>query len=343
MILEDIEEAVRVAKRRPRAGEPCSIALIGNAAQTHEQLRCLGLAPDVVTDQTSAHDTLNGYVPVGYSLSDALRVRAAEPELYMAHVNESIVRQVQAMLEFANDGAITFEYGNNLRGAAKDAGLARAFDMGGFVPMFVRDEFCRGRGPFRWVCLSGEASDLALTDQLALDLFPHDERLRTWMHIARERVPIQHLPARTCWLALGERERFGLALNALVRENRLKGPVAMSRDHLDSGFVAQPTRETEAMLDGSDAVADWPLLNAMSNVANGADLVSIHQGAGSGMGGAISAGMIVIADGSESADERISRTLFADPASGVIRHADAGYESAHASAQAHGLSRPWEN
>ena len=336
--VEDIDEAITLAKRSAKAGQAIGIALIGNAADVHERLR--KLEPDIVTDQTSAHDLLNGYVPAGYSIEQALEARNQEPKRYINDAETSVVRHIRALLAFKQEGAIVFEYGNNLRGAALDAGEPRAFEIQGFVPMFVRDEFCRGRGPFRWVCLSGDEADLALTDQLALDMFPADERLAVWMQIAMHEVPVQNLPARTCWLALGERDRFGLALNRLVRDGQLNGPVAMSRDHLDTGSVAQPTRETEAMLDGSDAVADWPLLNAMGNVANGADLVSIHQGAGSGMGGSISAGMIVIADGTESADDRISRCLFTDPAIGVIRHADAGYESAKATAEAHSLRRP---
>ena len=336
--VDDVEEAINLAKKHASEGTALGIALIGNAAEIHERLNVL--QPDVVTDQTSAHDLLNGYVPVSYSPATALETRNRNPEKYIGDAEDSVVRHLRALLAFKEAGAIVFEYGNNLRGAALDAGESRAFEIEGFVPMFVRDEFCRGRGPFRWVCLSGDEADLKLTDQLALETFPADERLNTWMQIAMHEVPIQNLPARTCWLALGERDRFGLAINALVREGRLKGPVAMSRDHLDTGSVAQPTRETESMLDGSDAVADWPLLNAMGNVANGADLVSIHQGAGSGMGGSISAGMIVIADGTESADDRIGKCLFADPAIGVIRHADAGYQTAISTADDHGLRRP---
>ena len=336
--VDKVEDAVRLAKKHAREGTAVGIALIGNAAEVHTELQ--SLEPDIVTDQTSAHDLLNGYVPAGYSPADALEIRSREPERYIRDAQESIVRHLRALLAFKEAGAIVFEYGNNLRGAAQDAGESRAFEIEGFVPMFVRDEFCRGRGPFRWICLSGDESDLEVTDQLALETFPNDERLKVWMQIAMHEVPIQNLPARTCWLALGERDRFGLALNRLVREGRLKGPVALSRDHLDTGSVAQPTRETESMLDGSDAIADWPLLNAMGNVANGADLVSIHQGAGSGMGGSISAGMIVIADGTQAADERISRCLFTDPAIGVIRHADAGYETAKLTANEHSLRRP---
>jgi urocanate hydratase len=244
------------------------------------------------------------------------------------------------MLEFKDRGAIVFEYGNNLRGQAKEAGEKRAFEIGGFVPMFVRPSFCRGRGPFRWVCLSGDPADLAVTDETVLHEFGDDMLLRTWIERARREVPVQGLPARTCWLALGERDRFGRVLNSLVASGKLKAPVAMSRDHLDAGSVAQPTRETEAMRDGSDAVADWPLLNALLNASNGADLVSIHQGGGSGMGGSISAGVTVVADGTDEAGERIGRCLFTDPAIGVVRYADAGYPEAIAAKEAAGLRTP---
>ena len=340
VIVHEVDEAVQCAREAASRNEPLGIALIGNAAEVHPQLFQRGFRPDVVTDQTSAHDPLTGYVPAGYSLERAIEVRARDPDRYLADSTASIVTHLRTMLEFQAAGAVVFEYGNNLRGAAEEGGEPRAFDIQGFVPLFVRPSFCRGRGPFRWVCLSGSAADLAKTDAAALQAFPDDLRLRTWMDMAMTRVPIQNLPARTCWLALGERDHFGLRLNEMVRSGALEGPVAMSRDHLDTGSVAQPTRETESMLDGSDAIADWPLLNAMGNVANGADLVSIHQGAGSGMGGSISAGMTVIADGTEAADERISRCLFADPAIGVIRHADAGYGLAVETAQRQALNRP---
>ena len=339
-IFHDADEALVAARKACARREPLGLALIGNAAEVFPRLFEQGFEPDVVTDQTSAHDPLNGYVPAGYSLEHAIDARARDAERYIADSTASMVRQVQAMLGFQDRGAVVFEYGNNIRGVAQDAGEARTFDIKGFVPLFVRPSFCVGRGPFRWVCLSGEADDLRLTDQAVLREFPDDVRLRTWMDMAMTRVPIENLPSRTCWLSLGERDRFGRVLNAMVRSGELQAPVALSRDHLDSGSVAQPTRETEGMADGSDAIADWPLLNAMSNVANGADLVSIHQGAGSGMGGSISAGLIVIADGSDAADERIARCQFTDPAIGVVRHADAGYPSADAAAQAAAINRP---
>ncbi len=340
VMVHDATEAMRRAREAAAKGETLGIALIGNAAELFPALRRMGLAPAVVTDQTSAHDPLNGYVPAGHGLAEAVELRARDPERYMKEAVASIAAHVRAMVGYQDDGAIVFEYGNNIRGQAEEAGETRAFEIEGFVPMFIRPSFAIGRGPFRWVCLSGDPEDLAVTDAAALAEFPDDDLLRTWMAMARERVPIQGLPARSCWLGLGERDRMGLVFNRLVREGRLKGPVAMSRDHLDTGSVAQPTRETEKMKDGSDAIADWPLLNALLNAVNGADLVSIHQGGGSGMGGSISAGMTVIADGSASAEARIARCLFTDPAIGVVRHADAGYDEAKAAASRAGVVSP---
>ena len=340
VIVSDPAKAVTLAKDAAARGETLGIALIGNAAEQFPKLRDMGLSPAAVTDQTSAHDPLNGYVPAGYGLAETVSLRARDPEKCIAASMQSMAAHVRAMLAFKDDGAIVFEYGNNIRGHAEEAGESRAFEIEGFVPLFIRPNFSRGRGPFRWVCLSGEPDDLKITDEAALAEFPDDPLLRTWMEMARERVPIQGLPARSCWLAVGERDRLGRVFNRLVREGRLKGPIAMSRDHLDTGSVAQPTRETERMKDGSDAIADWPLLNALLNAVNGADLVSIHQGGGSGMGGSISAGMTIVADGSDSAEERISRALFADPAIGVIRHADAGYEEAVETKRRIGLKTP---
>ncbi|MCC6198044.1 MAG: urocanate hydratase [Burkholderiales bacterium] len=339
-IVDDPVEAIRLAKQATATREPLGIALIGNAAELFGRLRELGLEPTAVTDQTSAHDPLNGYVPIGVSAADAEALRARDPKRYVERSLASMARHVEAMLAYQADGAITFEYGNYLRGHALEAGVANANDIPGFVPLFVRPGFCRGRGPFRWVCLSGDPADLKATDEAVLRRLPADERLRTWMKMAHAHVPIQGLPARTCWLALGERDQVGLMFNRMVSKGELAGPIAMSRDHLDAGSVAQPSRETEGMQDGSDAVADWPLLNALLNTANGADLVTIHQGAGSGMGGSISAGMTVIADGTDSAAERIARALFADPAIGVVRHADAGYEIARQARAAAGLADP---
>jgi urocanate hydratase len=340
VIVDDPVQAIQLAQRAADKKQPLGIALIGNAADLYGRLRDLGLAPSVVTDQTSAHDPLNGYVPVGVDPADAQAVRTRDPKRYVERSLASMARQVEAMLGYQADGAITFEYGNYIRGHALEAGVANANDIQGFVPLFVRPGFCRGRGPFRWVCLSGDPADLKATDAAVQRLLPDDVLLSTWMKMAETQVPIQGLPARTCWLALGERDRVGLMFNDMVKRGELRGPIAMSRDHLDAGSVAQPSRETEGMQDGSDAVADWPLLNALLNTANGADLVTIHQGAGSGMGGSISAGMTVIADGTESAAQRIARALFVDPAIGVVRHADAGYDIARDTRQAAGLVDP---
>jgi urocanate hydratase len=342
VIVHDAAEAVKMAHGAASRRETLGIALIGNAAEIFEEMRRLNLRPAAVTDQTSAHDPLRGYIPAGHSLSEAIELRGRDPDRYIAESMASMARHVRAMLAFQDDGAIVFEYGNNIRGHAEEAGEKRAFEIEGFVPLFIRPSFARGRGPFRWVCLSGDPADLATTDAAALEAFPDDERLTTWMAMAKERVPIQGLPARSCWLALGERDRMGRIFNRLVREGKLKGPIAMSRDHLDTGSVAQPTRETERMKDGSDAVADWPLLNALLNATNGADVVTIHQGGGSGMGGSISAGMTIVADGSADADERIARCLFVDPAIGVIRHADAGYGDAKDAMRRAGLKAPLE-
>jgi urocanate hydratase len=328
MITESAEEAIGLAQSAAKDRRTLGIALIGNAAEMLPALRQMGLRPAAVTDQTSAHDPLNGYIPAGVSLADASRLREQDPKDYTRRSFESMVEHVKAMLDYQRDGAIVFEYGNNLRGHARDAGFEEAFDIGGFVPMFIRPSFCRGRGPVRWICLSGEVKDLRTIDEAVLAEFPNDQLLRTWMDMAMTRVPVQGLPARTCWLGMGERERLGRLLNELVASNKVGAPVAISRDHLDAGSVAQPTRETEAMKDGSDAVADWPLLNALLNAACGADLVTIHQGAGSGMGGSISAGHIVVADGTSQAADKIARCLHVDPGIGVVRHADAGYEEA---------------
>jgi len=341
-IVDDPRQAVNLAREAAAKKQPLGIALIGNAGELFATLRDLGLAPTAVTDQTSAHDPLNGYIPAGLSLAEADALRQRDPADYIQRSMATMARQVEAMLAFQSDGAITFEYGNYIRGHAQEAGVANAYDIKGFVPLFVRPNFCRGRGPFRWVCLSGDAADLKATDDAVLKTFPDDSVLRTWMDMAIHQVPIQGLPARTCWLGLGERDKVGLMFNEMVRSGELKGPIAMSRDHLDTGSVAQPTRETEDMLDGSDAIADWPLLNALLNSTNGADLVTIHQGGGSGMGGSISAGMTIVADGTDLAADRIARALFTDPAIGVVRHADAGYEIAVQARHAASLANPMD-
>ena len=334
------EAAVEVARTAAANGEAVGIALRGNAAEIVPRLLALGLEPAIVTDQTSAHDPLNGYIPLGHDLASAAELRNRDREGYIAQSIASMASHVAAIVGFKDRGAIAFEYGNGIREQAVAGGETRAFVFQSFVPLFIRPSFCRGRGPFRWVCLSGDPADLARTDAAIIAAFPDDAVLQTWMSFAQAHVPIQNLPARTCWLGLDQRRPAGLLFNRMVRDGELTAPVAMSRDHLDGGSVAQPTRETEGMLDGSDAVADWPLLNALLNATNGADLVAIHQGGGSGMGGSISAGLTVIADGSEAADKRIARVLFADPGMGVVRHADAGYEDAIAAQQAAGLRMP---
>jgi urocanate hydratase len=299
--------------------------------------------PDVLTDQTSAHDPLNGYVPNGMTLEDAIALRASDPEEYVRRAVAVMGTHVAAMLELQKRGAVTFDYGNNIRTQAKKAGVENAYDIPGFVPEYIRPLFCEGKGPFRWVALSGEAEDIYRTDRLALEMFPHDETLARWMPMARERVQFQGLPARICWLGYGDRAAFGLAMNRLVRNGELKAPIVIGRDHLDTGSVASPYRETEAMRDGSDAIADWPLLNALVNTAAGASWVSIHNGGGVGIGYSQHAGMVVVADGSEEADRRLERVLTSDPGMGVVRHADAGYEEAIKYAKAHGIRRPMEN
>jgi len=317
-----------------------SIALEGNAADVLPELVRKGVVPDVLTDQTSAHDALNGYVPHRMSLTDALVLRERQPEQYIARAMASMARHVDAMLALRARGAVTFDYGNNIRSQAKRAGIENAFDIPGFVPEYVRPLFCEGKGPFRWVALSGDPDDIAVTDQTVLEMFADNESLCRWIRLARERVPFQGLPARVCWLGYGERARFGLRINALVRDGVIKAPIVIGRDHLDSGSVASPYRETEAMRDGSDAIADWPVLNALVNASAGATWVSVHHGGGVGIGYALHAGMVVVADGTREADERLERVLTCDPGIGVARHADAGYPEALATARARGIRLP---
>jgi urocanate hydratase len=284
--------------------------------------------PDILTDQTSAHDPLNGYVPNGITLAEALALRASNPDEYMRRSIAAMGRHVEGMLALKQLGAVTFDYGNNIRAQAQRAGVQNAFDIPGFVPEYIRPMFCEGRGPFRWVALSGEPTDIHVTDQLALEMFPHNATLQRWLKLARDRVQFQGLPARICWLGYGERAEFGLAMNDYVRRGKIQAPIVIGRDHLDAGSVASPYRETEAMRDGSDAIADWPLLNALLNTAAGASWVSIHNGGGVGIGYAQHAGMVVVADGTESAARRLERVLTTDPGTGVVRHADAGYPEA---------------
>jgi urocanate hydratase len=301
-----------------------------------------GVTPDVLTDQTSAHDMLNGYVPHRMSLAEAAALRGSDPKAYVALATASAVTHVSAMLAMRERGAITFDYGNNIRTVAFDAGLAHAFDFPGFVPAYVRPLFCEGKGPFRWVALSGDPKDLYRTDQLILELFPHDEQLARWIKLAREKVHFQGLPARICWLGQGDRAKFGVALNDLVASGELSAPIVIGRDHLDTGSVASPFRETEAMKDGSDAIADWAILNALLNVASGASWVSFHHGGGVGIGNSLHAGQVIVADGTPEMRERLERVLTNDPGIGVARHADAGYEIAIDTAAEKGITIPMQ-
>ena len=335
-----LDDALAMAERARTAREALSIALVGNAAELLPALAERGVTPDVLTDQTSAHDTLNGYIPAGMSLAAAARLRAADPTRYIAAATASIVDHVRAMLEMRRRGAVAFDYGNNIRTVAYDAGVRDAFDFPGFVPEYIRPLFCEGKGPFRWVALSGDPADIHRTDELVLELFPRDAHLRRWITLARERVHFQGLPARICWLGQGERARFGVALNDLVASGEISAPIVIGRDHLDTGSVASPFRETEAMRDGSDAIADWPILNAMLNVASGATWVSFHHGGGVGIGNSLHAGQVIVADGTAAARARLQRVLTNDPGIGVARHADAGYESAIETARANGLDLP---
>ena len=317
-----------------------SIALRGNAADVLPALVARGVTPDVLTDQTSAHDALNGYVPNGIGFEEANRLRDRNPDQYIARSMAAMAEHVRAMLALQQRGAIAFDYGNNIRAQARQAGVVDAFDIPGFVPEYIRPLFCEGRGPFRWAALSGDPEDIRVTDEAALEMFGHDESLVRWIHLARERVAFQGLPARILWLGYGERARFGLRINELVREGRLKAPIVIGRDHLDTGSVASPNRETEGMMDGSDAIADWPILNALLNASSGATWVSIHHGGGVGIGYSIHAGMVIVADGTADADEKLERVLTCDPGIGVVRHADAGYPAAITAADREGLRIP---
>jgi len=335
-----LDEATEIVANAMRAGEAISIGLLGNAADVLPEIVQRGLTPDVVTDQTSAHDMLNGYIPGGMSFAQALELRKADPDEYILRSTRSVVRHVTAMLEMQQRGAVTFDYGNNIRTVAHDAGLGNAFDIPGFVPEYIRPLFCEGKGPFRWVALSGDPNDIKRTDDLALELFPADEHLRRWISLAQEKIKYQGLPARICWLGQSGRARFGVAINDLVASGEISAPIAIGRDHLDTGSVASPFRETEGMRDGTDAVADWPLLNAMLNVASGASWVSFHHGGGVGIGNSLHAGQVIVADGTPEMRVRLERVLTNDPGTGVARHADAGYEEAIKTAQKHGLHLP---
>jgi urocanate hydratase len=331
-----IDAALEARDRR----QAVSIAVEGNAVDLLERMIARGVVPDVLTDQTSAHDNLHGYVPHGLAYAAALELRAAEPAEYVRRAMASMAAHVRAMLELQRRGAVTFDYGNNLRGQARDAGVAAAFEIGGFVPMFIRPLFCEGKGPFRWAVLSGDPADLAATDAAILETFPEDEALARWIRMARERVAFQGLPARICWLGYGERARAGRVFNDLVASGKVSAPIVIGRDHLDCGSVASPFRETEGMRDGSDAIADWPILNALLNAVNGATWVSVHHGGGVGIGNSLHAGMVIVADGTAEAARRLERVLTGDPGMGVVRHADAGYPEALACARERGVDLP---
>src|SRR5688572_32961526 len=337
---DSIEEAVELAKWAVNERKPRSIALLGNAADVHWDLCERGLVPDVVTDQTSAHDVLYGYIPSGFSVESAAELRYANPIEYEREAMDSMAKHVKAMLEFKRWGSVVFDYGNNLRQRAYDGGVTEAFDYPGFVPAFIRPLFCEGKGPFRWVALSGEKEDIYRTDEAIMNLFPENDHLARWLTMAQEQVEFQGLPARICWLGYGERAKAGLKLNEMVASGELKAPIVIGRDHLDCGSVASPNRETEAMKDGSDAIADWVYLNAMLNAVGGATWVSVHHGGGVGIGYSIHAGMVVVADGTEQADARLQRVLTTDPGTGVMRHADAGYERAVQVARERGVHLP---
>jgi urocanate hydratase len=336
----DLDDALCQLREAQQQGRALSIGLVGNCADVLPELVRRGIVPDVLTDQTSAHDALNGYVPNGMTLDEALALRRENPAEYVKHSMAAMAAHVQAMLNLKRMGAVTFDYGNNIRAQAIKEGITDAFEIPGFVPEYIRPLFCEGRGPFRWVALSGNPADIRRTDDLALELFPDDPILERWMKLARERVHFQGLPARVCWLGYGDRATFGEALNDLVRKGELEAPIVIGRDHLDSGSVASPYRETEAMLDGSDAVADWPILNALVNTAAGASWVSVHNGGGVGIGYSQHAGMVVVADGSDSAAKRLRRVLTTDPGLGIIRHVDAGYDKAIEEAREHGVNVP---
>ncbi|MGX5630877.1 urocanate hydratase [Bacillus thuringiensis] len=337
---ESLEEALAIANEYKEKKEPISIGLLGNAAEILPELVNRNIIPDLVTDQTSAHDPLNGYIPVGYTLEEAAKLREEDPERYVQLSKESMTKHVEAMLVMQEKGAITFDYGNNIRQVAFDEGLKNAFDFPGFVPAFIRPLFCEGKGPFRWVALSGDPEDIYKTDEVILREFADNEHLCNWIRMARQQVEFQGLPSRICWLGYGERAKFGRIINEMVANGELSAPIVIGRDHLDCGSVASPNRETEAMKDGSDAVADWPILNALINSVNGASWVSVHHGGGVGMGYSLHAGMVIVADGTEAAAKRIERVLTSDPGMGVVRHVDAGYDLAVETAKEKGVNIP---
>ncbi len=334
---KEIDEGIDAALEAKNYGQGYSIAVLANAVDLLERMTQRGIIPDTLTDQTSAHDPLYGYVPQGFSLEEANQLREQNPDEYIRKAKASMAKHVELMLDLQNKGAITFDYGNNLRGQAKDYGVDNAFEFPGFVPAYIRPQFCEGKGPFRWAALSGDPQDIYETDKALMELFPDNHHLKRWLEMAQKKVAFQGLPSRICWLGMGERAKAGLAFNKLVREGKLKAPVVIGRDHLDTGSVASPNRETESMKDGSDAIADWPVLNALTSTASGATWVSFHHGGGVGIGNSLHAGLVIVADGSKEADERLQRVLDNDPAMGVIRHADAGYDIAKDTARKHNL------
>lgn len=339
-LAEDLDTALQLVLEAKQQRRALSVGLIGNCADVLPELVRRNVVPDILTDQTSSHDELNGYVPHGMSYEDALALRQSNPNEYIKRAYDAMAVHVRAMLDLQKRGAVTFDYGNNLRAQAQKAGVQNAFDFPGFVPAYVRPLFCEGKGPFRWAALSGDPNDIAVTDNLVLELFPQNAALKRWIEMARERIAFQGLPARICWLGYGERAKFGLALNELVAQGKISAPIVIGRDHLDCGSVASPNRETEAMLDGSDAIADWPILNALLNTASGASWVSVHHGGGVGIGYSIHAGQVIVADGTPEAARRIERVLTCDPGIGVARHVDAGYDEAREIAQERGVKIP---
>ncbi|PGR85153.1 urocanate hydratase [Priestia megaterium] len=343
VVLESLDEAIKIAKEAKKEKKALSIGLVGNAAEVLPQMIKRGFIPDIVTDQTSAHDPLNGYLPIGLTLSEGETLRNQNPEEYVRKSKASMAVHVQAMLDMQKEGAIAFDYGNNIRQVALDEGVKDAFNFPGFVPAYIRPQFCEGKGPFRWVALSGDPEDIYKTDEVILREFSYNTHLCNWIKMAREKIEFQGLPARICWLGYGERARFGKIINEMVASGELSAPIVIGRDHLDAGSVASPNRETEAMRDGSDAVADWPILNALVNTAAGASWVSVHHGGGVGMGYSLHAGMVVVADGTEDAAKRLERVLTTDPGMGVVRHLDAGYELAIQTAKEKGMNIPTLN
>lgn len=339
-LAENLDEALEMAEKFQKEGTPASIGLVGNCAAVYPEMLERNIIPDIVTDQTSAHDPLNGYVPHGMTFEEALELRKSDPETYELKSKQSVATHVQAMLDFQAKGAETFDYGNNIRKYAKEMGVENAFDFPGFVPAYLRPLFCEGKGPFRWAALSGDPEDIYKTDALAKEMFGHDEALVNWIDMAQEMVQWQGLPSRIFWLGYGERHKFALKVNEMVASGEISAPIVFGRDHLDSGSVASPNRETESMKDGSDAIADWPILNALINTSGGASWVSVHHGGGVGMGYSLHAGQVLVADGSEEARQRIERVLVSDPGMGVIRHADAGYERAIDVAKERGVRIP---